>query len=149
MRVFLNSVPLSHKMYLGHMCTGRYLLMKVKTIVSADLSSIGNASGHPVKRSIFVRIFLFPDADVSHSVTSSIAIFQKVYQESLSSEVDDFEFLPFPCGIVHSWLYIYEYLYSFLSSSIVALSNSRCGCFTDVLTCHGLPLELYIFKILV
>ena len=52
MRLFLNSVPLSDKMYLRHMWTGRYLLMKVETIVLADLSSIGTASGHPVKWSI-------------------------------------------------------------------------------------------------
>ena len=56
------------------MYTGRYLLMKVETIVSADLSGIGNASGHPVKWSIMVRMCLFPDVDVSHSVTRSIAI---------------------------------------------------------------------------
>ena len=56
------------------MCTGRYLLMKVETIVSAHLSSIGNASGYPVKWSIIVRMCLFPDIEVSHSVTRSIAI---------------------------------------------------------------------------
>ena len=74
MRLFLNSVPLSDKMYLGHMCTGRYLFMKVETIVSADLSGIGNASGYPVKWSMMVRMCLLPDADVSHSVIRSIAI---------------------------------------------------------------------------
>ena len=77
MRLFLNSVPLSDKMYFGHIWTGRYLLMKVETIVSADLSGIGNASGHPVKWSIMVRMCLFPDVDVSHSVTRSIAILLK------------------------------------------------------------------------
>ena len=56
------------------MCTGRYLLMKVDTIVSADLSGIGNASGHLVKWSMMVRVCLFPNVDVSHSVTRSIAI---------------------------------------------------------------------------
>ena len=56
------------------MCTVRYLLMKVETIVSADLSGIGNASGHPVKWLMVVRICLLPDVDVSHSVTRSIAI---------------------------------------------------------------------------
>ena len=49
MRLFLNSMPLSDKMYLGYMCTGKYSLIKVATIVSADLSGMGNASGHPVK----------------------------------------------------------------------------------------------------
>ena len=56
------------------MYTGKYLLMKVETIVSADLSGLGNASGHSVKWSMMVRICLFPDVDVSHSVTRSIAI---------------------------------------------------------------------------
>ena len=31
------------------MCTGRYWLMKVATIVSAVLSSMGKASGQPVR----------------------------------------------------------------------------------------------------
>ena len=149
MRLFLNSVPLSDKMYLGHMCTGRYLLMKVETIVSADLSGIGNASCNPVKWSMMVRICLFPDVDVSHSVTRSIAILSKGLSGLPSSEVDNFEFWLFPCGIMYGWLYIFKCLYSFLSNNIVILSNSRCGCFLDVLSCHGLPLELYISKILV
>ena len=46
---FFNSAPLSDKMYLGHMCTGRYSFMNVVSIVSADLSGIGYASGHPVR----------------------------------------------------------------------------------------------------
>ena len=50
------------------MCTGRYLLMKVETIVSADLSGIENVSGHPIKWSMMVRICLFPDVDVSYLV---------------------------------------------------------------------------------
>ena len=74
MRLFLNSVPLSDKMYLGHLCTGRYLLMKVESIVAADLSGIGTAYGHPVKHSVIVSICLFLDVEVSHSVTRSIAI---------------------------------------------------------------------------
>ena len=65
-RLFLNSIPLSNKMYRGHMCTGRYSLINVETIVSADLSGIGNASGHPVRWSIMVKMCLFPDVDVSH-----------------------------------------------------------------------------------
>ena len=73
-RLFLNSVPSSDKMYHGHMCTGRYLLINVETIVSADLSGMGNASGHPVRSSIMVKICLFPDVEVSHSVTKSMAI---------------------------------------------------------------------------
>ena len=61
-------------MYWGHMCTGRYLLINVETIVSVDLSGIGNASGHPVRWSIMVKMCLFPDVYVSHSLTRSIAI---------------------------------------------------------------------------
>ena len=49
MRLFLNSVPLSDKMYWRHMCTGKYSLIKLTTIVSADLLGMGNASDHPVK----------------------------------------------------------------------------------------------------
>ena len=77
MRLFLNLVPLSDKMHLWHMWTGKYLLMKVETIVLADLSGRGNASDHPVKWSIMVRMCLFPDVEVSHSVTKSIAILLK------------------------------------------------------------------------
>ena len=53
---------------------GRYWFMKVETIVSADLFGMGNASGHPVRWSIIVRICIFPEVDVSHSATKSIAI---------------------------------------------------------------------------
>ena len=49
MRLFLNSVPLSDRMYLGHMCTGKYWLIRVATMVSVDLSGMGKASGHPVR----------------------------------------------------------------------------------------------------
>ena len=59
------------------MCVSRYLLMKVETIVSADLSSIGNASGQPDKWSMMVSICLFQDVEVSHSITRSIAILLK------------------------------------------------------------------------
>ena len=48
--------------------------MNVATIVSVDLSGMGNASGHPVRWSIIVSMCLFPDVYVSHSVTRSIAI---------------------------------------------------------------------------
>ena len=73
MRPFLNAVPLSDKMYHGHICTGRYSFIKVETIVSAVLSGMSYASGHPVRWSIIVKICLFPDVDVSHSVMRSIA----------------------------------------------------------------------------
>ena len=48
--------------------------MKVDTIVSADLSGIGKASGHPVRWSIIVRMYVLPDVDVSHSVTKLMVI---------------------------------------------------------------------------
>ena len=61
-------------MYHGHMCTGRYSLINVETIVSVDLSGIGNASGHPVRWSIIVKMCLLHHIDVSHSVPRSIVI---------------------------------------------------------------------------
>ena len=64
MRLFLNSVPLSDKMYHGQICTGRYSFIKVETTVSAVLSGMGYASGHPVRWSIIVKICLFADVDV-------------------------------------------------------------------------------------
>ena len=49
--------------------------MKVDSIVSADLSDIGNASGcHHVRWSIIVRICLLPELDVSYSMTRSMGI---------------------------------------------------------------------------
>ena len=74
MRLFLNSMPLSDRMYLGHMCTGKHSLVRVVTMVSADLSGIGNASGPPVRWSIIVRMCLLPHVEVSQSVTRSMAI---------------------------------------------------------------------------
>ena len=43
-------------------------------MVSANLSGIGNAYGHPVRWSIIVRICMLPDVDVLQSVTKSMAI---------------------------------------------------------------------------
>ena len=51
--------------------------MKVDTWVSADLPVIGNASGHPVRWSIMVRICLLPGLEVLHLVTKSMAILLK------------------------------------------------------------------------
>ena len=76
-RLFLNSKPLSDRMYLGHMWTGKYWLMMVETVVYADSSAIRKASGQPVRWSIMVRMFLFPELEVSHSVTKSMTIFFK------------------------------------------------------------------------
>ena len=47
------------------MCTGRYSLINVETIAFADLLGMGNASGHPVRWSMMVKMCLFPDVDVS------------------------------------------------------------------------------------
>ena len=55
MRLFLNSILLSNKMNLGHMCTGKYSFINVKTIVFAVLSGTGNAFDHPVRWSILVK----------------------------------------------------------------------------------------------
>ena len=74
MRLFLNSVPLSDKIYWRHICTGKYSLIKVATIVSADLSGMGNGSGYLVRWSIIVRMCLLPDVEVLHSVTKLMAI---------------------------------------------------------------------------
>ena len=49
MRLFLNSMLLSDRMYLGHMCTGKYWLIRVVTMVSVDLSGMGKASSHHVR----------------------------------------------------------------------------------------------------
>ena len=61
-------------MYHGHMHTGKYSLINVETIVSADLSGIGNTSGPQARWPIRVKMCLLPDVDASHSVTRSIAI---------------------------------------------------------------------------
>ena len=64
----------SDRIYLEHMWTGRYWLIKVDIMVSADLSGIQKATGQPVRWSIIVRIGLFPELEVLHSVTRSMAI---------------------------------------------------------------------------
>ena len=74
MRLFLNSMPLSDRMYLGHMCTGKYTLIRVATRVSADLSGIGNAFGYPVRWSIMLRMCLLPDVEVLQLVTKVMVI---------------------------------------------------------------------------
>ena len=74
MRQFLNSMPLSDRIYLGHMCTGKYSLIKEATMVSAVLSGSRNASGHHVRWSIIVRMCLLPDVEVLQLVTKLMAI---------------------------------------------------------------------------
>ena len=51
--------------------------MNALVIVSADLFGIGIASGHPICRSMMVRICLFSLLDSVKSVTRSIAILSK------------------------------------------------------------------------
>ena len=46
------------------MCTGKYLLINVETMVS----------GHPIRWSMIVNMCILPDVDVSHLVTRSVAI---------------------------------------------------------------------------
>ena len=43
-------------------------------MVYADLSGMEKASGNPVRLSVMVRICFLPEAEVSHSVTTSFAI---------------------------------------------------------------------------
>ena len=47
------------------------------TTVSADLSGIQKASGHPVRPLMMVRICLLPEMEGSHYVTKSMAILSK------------------------------------------------------------------------
>ena len=56
------------------MCTGKYLLIRVVTMVFPDLSGIGKAFGQPVRWSIIVRMCLLPDVEVLQLVTRSMAI---------------------------------------------------------------------------
>ena len=96
------------------MCTDRYLLIKVETIVSADLSGIGNASDHPVKLSMMVRMCLFPDVDVSHPVIKSIAILLNGSVRNLGHlKWIILNFGLFSTDIACSWLYISKCLCSF------------------------------------
>ena len=74
MMLFLHSIPLSDKMYNGHMCTGKYSFINVETIVPTVLSGIGNASGNPVRWSIMFKMCLLPDVYASHSVMRLKAI---------------------------------------------------------------------------
>ena len=43
-------------------------------MVSADLSGMGKASGHPMRWSMTVKMCLLPEVEVSQSVTKSMAI---------------------------------------------------------------------------
>ena len=72
--------------------------MKVETIVSADLSSIGKTSGQP----IIVRMCLFPELEVSHSVNRSMAIFDW-FVWNLSYEVGRPGLWLFPSSRECSW----------------------------------------------
>ena len=64
MRLFLNSMPLSDRMNLGHMCTGKYWLIRVVTMVTADLLGMGKASSQPVRSLMIVNMCLLPEVEV-------------------------------------------------------------------------------------
>ena len=76
--------------------------MKVETIVSADLSGMGKASDQPERWSVIVSMCLFPELDVSHSVTKFWQSCQMACLESLSFEVDRLGLWPFLCSIGYS-----------------------------------------------
>ena len=106
MRLFLNSIPLSDKMYCGHICTAKYSFINVETIVSMVLSGIGDAPGHPVRWSIIVKICLLPDVDVLHSVMRSMAILLNGLSSILSSAKGNVELWLSPHGKVCNLQYI-------------------------------------------
>ena len=96
------------------MRTGKYSFINGETIVSPVLSGIGNASGHPVRWSITVKMCLLPDVDVSHIVMRSNSNFIEWsiwYFCHLQRVMLDFGFLPlakyticnvFPNILVHT-----------------------------------------------
>ena len=88
------------------MCTGKYLFIYVEAIVSVVLSGIGNASGHPVRWSIIVKMCLLPDVDASHSVMRSIAILSNGLSIFPSSARGNAELWFSPCGKVCNLEYI-------------------------------------------
>ena len=103
------------------MCTGRYSLMKVETIVSAVLSSIGYASGQPVRSSDYgqyvfisrVRCVTFCDEIYCYLVKWSIGNLHHLKRVILN-----FGF--FPADIVYNLLCTSRCLYSFPSNNIDA-----------------------------
>ena len=70
------------------MWTGKYLLMKVEAIVSADLSGMRKASSQPIMWSIIVRMCLSPELDYCILLLNLWQSCQMACLESLSSEVD-------------------------------------------------------------
>ena len=107
---------------------------------------MGYAPGHPVRWSIIVKICLFPDVDVLHSVTRSIAILSNDLLGIPSFEEGNSESWPSLCNKACSLQYISGYPCSYSSSNIVFLSNSMYGYYPDILTCWGLPPGLCISK---
>ena len=85
MRLFLNSILLSKKMYHGHMCTGKYSFIIVRTIASLVLSGIGKTSGHPVRSSIIVKMCLLPDVEVSMLTVAGVVIGSSTNHERQSA----------------------------------------------------------------
>ena len=119
--VFMNSVPLSDRMYLGHMWTGKYWLMKVETIVSADLSGIRKASRQP-KKVVNYCEYMFISRGGCFTFSDQVhGNFWMVCLESLSSEVDRLGLWLFLFGIGYSWQCISSCLCSFPSSNTSVL----------------------------
>ena len=117
MRSFLNSMPLSNSMYLGHIWTGSYWLMNVDTMVSADLSGMGKASCHPVRWSIMVRMCLLSEWKFHTLWPSPWQSCQRGILEFLSSVEGKLELLLFLCSKVHIEQCMLWYPCSCLSNS--------------------------------
>ena len=136
---FLNSVPLSDSMYCGHIWTRRYWFMKVDTMVSADLSGIGNASGHPFGWSIMVRMCFCLNLRF-HILWPNLWQFcQKDILEFLSSGEGKPEPLLFICSRRHIEWCIFICLCSFLSNSTVFLLGNKSVSPLGVIVYHELP----------
>ena len=76
-----------------------------------------------------------------------LLFYQMVCQRFLSFKVGNSESWPSLCSIVCNLQCTFKYLCSYPSCNIVILSSSMYGYSLDVLTCHGILLELYISKI--
>ena len=75
----MNSVPSSDSiLYLGHMLNRKVIVDEdMWTIMSGFSLGMGKASSHPVKWSMMVRMYWFPDVETFRSVTKSVVILSK------------------------------------------------------------------------
>ena len=141
----LSSVPLSDSMYLGHRWTGRYWLMKVDTMVSADLSGIGNAFW-PSWEVIYYSKNVFCCLNLRFYIWWP-NLWQSCWKdilEFLSSGEGKPELLLFLCDKGHIGWCISLYLCSFLSNNIVILWGNKFMSILGVLVYHVLLLILCI-----